>query len=136
MNIGNKSTFYNEIYRVLKSGGQFVFHDIFQGLDEPLQYPVPWAENETMSFLARATDMRLIMEQNLLAKSQWIERTNESIAFFEEVLKKASTAGPSTIGIHLLMGDNSIEKLKNYLDNLKKGLVKVFMGLACKQGTA
>lgn len=132
MNIESKSNFYREICRVLKPGGRFIFHDIFYSNGQSLQYPVPWAENETMSFLATATDMRLIMEQSLLKTDCWIEKTTESITFFDGVLKKISAEGPPPIGIHLLMGENAAEKLNNYLDNLKKGLVTVFMGTAHK----
>jgi SAM-dependent methyltransferase len=133
MNIENKKAFYSEIARVLKSGGRFVYHDVFRGSSEPLNYPVPWADNENISFLANATDMRLIMEQSFLETDRWIEKTNESVVFFEGILGKIVAEGLPPLGIHLLMGDNSVEKLNNYLSNLKKGCVTVFMGSAYKR---
>ena len=51
MNIRDKAGFYGEIARVLKPGGQFAFHDIFQGEAGEVRFPVPWAGDASISFL-------------------------------------------------------------------------------------
>ena len=136
MNIENKNAFYGEISRVLKPGGRFLFHDVFRSSSESLHYPVPWAEDETISFLTTATDMRQIMEQESLEVARWIEKTDESIAFFQGVLRKVLADGLPPIGIHLLMEPNAIEKINNYLSNLTRGYACVFMGAAHKRSAA
>jgi ubiquinone/menaquinone biosynthesis C-methylase UbiE len=133
MNIEDKQGFYREISRVLKPGGHFLFHDVFRHSDELLQYPVPWAEDEKISFLADVSEVHSIIGQSALEVSQWIEKTSDSIAFFSQVMQKISADGPPPIGIHLLMGSNAAVKLRNYLDNLEKGRVCVVMGAAQKQ---
>jgi SAM-dependent methyltransferase len=51
MNIADKHAFYREIGRVTRSKGMLLFHDIFAGKGGPLHYPVPWAEESSISFL-------------------------------------------------------------------------------------
>lgn len=133
MNIEDKQGFYEEISRVLKPGGYFLFHDVFRSSNEPLQYPVPWAEDEKISFLADASEMRSVIGKAALEMNRWIEKTSDSIVFFNQVMQKLSADGPPPIGIHLLMGSNATVKLRNYLDNLEAGRVCVFMGVAQKQ---
>jgi ubiquinone/menaquinone biosynthesis C-methylase UbiE len=133
MNIEDKQRFYGEISRVLKPEGHFLFHDVFRSSDELLQYPVPWAEDEKMSFLADVPEVRSIIGQAALEVSQWMEKTSDSIAFFSQVMQKISAEGPSPVGIHLLMGSNAAVKLRNYLGNLEEGRVCVVMGVAQKQ---
>ena len=43
MNIEDKRRFYDEIFRVLKPGGRFVFQDIMSGPGGEIHLPVPWA---------------------------------------------------------------------------------------------
>ena len=58
MNIADKKRFLSEIARVLKVGGRFVFHDIFQGEGGEPHYPLPWADDPSISFLATAASMQ------------------------------------------------------------------------------
>ena len=136
MNIKNKQGFYGEISRVLKPGGRFLFHDVFRSSDEPLQYPVPWAEDERISFLTNVSEVRSIMKREVLEVSQWIEKTSDSVAFFSQLAQKISADSPPPIGMHLLMGSNAAVKINNFLGNLVKGHICVFMGTAHKQSAA
>ena len=95
-----------------------------------LDYPAPWAENESISVLATEAEARSIMEQVGLTIDQWILKNQESIQFFEDVSAKIELDGPPPIGIHLLMGDNAKDKLENYVRNLKEKRTSVAMGMA------
>ena len=44
MNVSDKEKFYSEIHRVLKKEGKLIFHDVFKGKNNPVLYPVPWAD--------------------------------------------------------------------------------------------
>ena len=52
MNVENKQKLYQEIYRVLKIGGQLLFYDVFKGKGDEIYYPVPWANDSSIDFLA------------------------------------------------------------------------------------
>jgi len=132
MNIADKHLFYSEIARVLKPGGRLLFHDIFRGPGDAPFYPVPWAEDESLSSLATESEARSTMEQVGLQIDHWIGKVQESRDFFKTVLARIEADGPPPIGIHLLMGDNAADKLKNYVQNITDQRVTVAMGMAHK----
>jgi len=133
MNIADKERFYSEIARVLKPGGRLLFHDVFRGNgDEPV-YPTPWAEDESISSLATATVARSNVEQAGLSIDHWIEKDRESVAFFEKVIARIEADGLPPVGLHLLMGKNARDKLKNYTRNIAENRVAVAMGMATRK---
>ena len=132
MNIADKNHFYSEIARVLKPSGRFLFHDVFRGIGDPPFYPVPWAEQESISFLATETDARAVIEDVGLSIEQWNVKVEESLKFFIKVIAKIEADDPPPLDIHLLMGDNAKEKLQNYIRNLTEDRTSVAMGLAHK----
>jgi len=133
MNIADKNRFYSEIARVLKPSGRLLFHDIFRGLGDPPFYPAPWAEDESISFLATETEARSIIEQVGLEIDQWIVKVQDSIEFFKRASARIEADGPPPIGIHLLMGDNAKDKLHNQVRNLTEDRVSVALGMAHKK---
>ena len=133
MNIADKKQFYAEIARVLKPGGRFVFHDVFRGSGDSPFYPLPWAEQESFSFLATEEEARVAIGQAGLAIDQWNVKIQESLEFFKIVITKIEADGPPPLGIHLLMGDNARDKLQNYIRNLSEDRTSVAMGLALKK---
>ncbi|MCG8605926.1 methyltransferase domain-containing protein [bacterium] len=72
MNIADKHRFYSEMTRVLKPDGRLLFHDIFRGLGDPPFYPVPWAEDESISALATEAEARSTIEGVGLEIMHWI----------------------------------------------------------------
>jgi ubiquinone/menaquinone biosynthesis C-methylase UbiE len=132
MNIADKHQFYSEIARALKPGGRFLFHDVFRGTGDSPFYPVPWAEKESISFLALEVDARAVIEDVGLSIEQWNVKVEESLEFFIKVIAKIEADGPPPLGIHLLMGDNEKDKLQNYIRNLSEDRTSVAMGLAHK----
>ena len=58
MNIADKSKLYSEMRRVSKVGGGLAFFDILAGPSQPIHFPVRWAEDQSVSFLATAQETR------------------------------------------------------------------------------
>lgn len=132
MNIADKNGFYSELARVLKPGGQLLFHDIFSGPAGSPRYPVPWAEDKSLSSLVSESEARMTMEKVDLKITHWQVKVKESIEFFQKVLTRTDADGPPPLGIHLLMGENAKEKLRNYYLNLLENRVTVALGGARK----
>lgn len=128
MNIEDKERFYAEIGRVLRPGGRLMFHDIFLGATASPWYPVPWAEDASISFLSTEKASQDHMQQAGLSIVHWEDKKAETLQFFELVFQRLNDAGPPPIGIHLLMGDNASEKLQNYVRNVTENRVTVAMG--------
>ena len=133
MNIADKNRFYSEIARVLKPGGRLLFHDIFLSAGDPPLYPTPWAEDESMSYLATETEARASIEQAGLGIDRWRVKVQESIEFLKRKTAQAKPDRPPPIGTHLLMGKNAKKKFKNYLRNLSEDRVIVALGMARKR---
>jgi ubiquinone/menaquinone biosynthesis C-methylase UbiE len=132
MNIADKRRFYSEIGRVLKPGGRFLFHDVFRSSKESPLFPTPWAEDASMSALETETEVRATIEQVGLEIDQWIGKVQESVKFFERVLTGIETKGLPPLGIHLILGDNAKDKLRNYARNLSENRMTVAVGKAHK----
>lgn len=63
MNIRDKARFYKEVSRVLKRDAVFGLYDIMQTGRGTLIYPMPWADDESTSFLATSDTVRQMLEQ-------------------------------------------------------------------------
>ena len=133
MNVFDKHRFYSEIARVLKPGGRFIFHDVFRGSGATPLYPVPWAEDESMSELATEAEARATIEQTRLKVDRWIGRIPESVKFFERVINRIAAKGLPPLGIHLILGDNAEEKMRNHARNLSENRLSVVVGVAHKK---
>ena len=131
MNIADKDKFYAEIARVLRLGGRLLFHDIFAGSGDP-EFPVPWAEDASISNLATEADARHSIERSGLAVTTWQNKVATSIDWFTATLARLESSGPPPVGIHLLMGESARIKLRNYLAGLKQGRLIVVLGIAEK----
>lgn len=125
MNVADKAGFYGELARVLRPGGQLVFHDILAGSEPDLHFPVPWAGEASISHLVDPETLRGLLDGLGLTALHWEDRTDESIAFFRTVLERVRDEGWMPVGLHLLMGDDAATKFGNVLRNLEEGRVRV-----------
>ena len=121
MNVEDKQAFYSEIARVLKSGGTFIYYDIFKKGDEDVAYPMPWANEAAISFLSPRGDIKDILEGLGFRKDSINDQTSEGIFFFDELLKKTAQQQAPKLGLSLLMGASTKTKIGNLLTALKEG---------------
>jgi len=133
MNIENKSKFYSEIKRVLIEEGIFIYYDIFSRNKQSITYPVPWANDESLSYLVTLTELDDLLSGSGFIKIQTKDQTNEAIKFFTELLNRQSKDGPSKMGLHLLI-ENAGEKIGNLLKNIKENKLELQSGIYQKNG--
>src|ERR1700736_1482494 len=74
MNIADRARLYDEIRRVLKSGGRFATFDVVLSSGEP-HFPVPWARTAATSFLLTAAATREAMEPAGFRALAWQDDT-------------------------------------------------------------
>ena len=129
MNIENKEKLYSEIHRVLKKDGRFIYYDIFSSGKGPLYFPVPWAENDSLSHLITPPDYDKLLSNIGFKEIQVKELTGMSIEFFKTTFEKISKEGPPKFGINFLMRESAAEKLKNVLRNLLDKNILVQSGI-------
>ncbi len=133
MNIIDKRRFYDEIERVLQPGGRFIFHDVFCTGSAPPLFPVPWAEDESVSAMVTEDQARAAIESAGLKVDQWTGKAQESVKFFERVISRIEARGHPPLGIHLILGDNAEDKLRNHARNLSENRLTVVVGSARKK---
>jgi ubiquinone/menaquinone biosynthesis C-methylase UbiE len=132
MNIKDKRKFFSEIYCVLKKGGKLVFHDVFNGNNGPVYYPVPWADDEAISFLLNRTEMEKLLESISFTISFIEDRTEISAEAFQKSVENIKRDGSPLLGLHLLMGENTMEKILNMSRNLVEKRVSVLQCICVK----
>ena len=133
MNIADKHAFYREIARVTRPGGMLLFHDIFAGEGGPPYYPVPWAEEPSISFLASPGEVRATLEELGFVIHEWVDKSEPSLQWIVTTLEKARVSGPPPMGTHLLMGDTARQKLDNVVRSLRDGRLAVYQARAEKR---
>jgi len=123
MNIADKNGLFAEIGRVIKPGGQMVVYDIMRTNEEPLDYPVAWASDETTSFVATAQDYRDALESNGFEVLEVASKPEVAIEFFEAIKARLAAGGPPPLGLHMLMGKEAPVKVGNMYANVQKGAI-------------
>jgi len=129
MNISDKPKFYSEIDRVLTDNGAFIYYDIFKKGDDKVDFPMPWANESKISFLEKTSKMESILNNLGLKKEQSTDQTENGIIFFEKLLKKISESGPPKLGLNVLMGASTKDKILNLLNGLKEGKICLQSGV-------
>lgn len=125
MNIENKSRLAEEVTRVLRSGGEFAFHEVFSASEDEIYFPVPWADTTESSFLARSDQFCVSLTQAGLEVLEWRDVTGPALETFQKAAKRLAKSGPPPLGLHLVMGESARAKSGNVGKNLSDGRVCV-----------
>jgi SAM-dependent methyltransferase len=129
MNISDKRKFYREIARVLKRGGRFAMYDVALLGEGPILFPVPWAREVGESHLATAAQMQTTILQSGFSRVDWNEITETALQSLQSAIADIQAAGPRRLGLHLLLGSEFLDMLRNFLANLEQRRCGVFRGV-------
>ena len=129
MNIPNKAALYSEISRVLKPGGNFIYYDIFKKNEGEINYPMPWASSEDLSFLFKEKQMHDILTQYGLKQKHSTDETIPGIEYKNSLLNKIKKFGPPTMGLNVLMGASTKDKIVNAFAHFKSGELEIKSGI-------
>lgn len=124
MNVAEKERFYNEIFRVLKPDGQLAFYDIFAD-GKPVILPTPWADDQSLNHLISHKEVYQLLIETGFDIEHWQDDTAGGLQWFQRKIEKAKQEGLPPLGLHLLIGDNAAEKMKNVARNLDENKIKL-----------
>lgn len=117
MNIADKKALYAELGRVLPTGGRLIYYDVL-GNEAPIHYPVPWAANDSLSFLVTSSQLHTLLSDAGFRRIQVTDETEKGILSFNNLFNRIAQQGLPALGLHLLMGDTAPAKLSNLRSNL------------------
>jgi len=133
MNIQHKLKFYSEIERVLNDSGALIYYDIFRKGSGDIHYPVPWADEPSVSFLNTTENMNDILERLCFKNLLTTDQTYKGILFLQGLFEKIKKYGPPKLGLNVLMGGSTKEKLGNILKGLEDGQIILQSGIYVKR---
>lgn len=132
MNIADKRTLLAECHRVLKPAGRLVMYEILAGRGGPIHFPVPWANQASISHLVE----RDALESGLETAGFRVDSTRDvsaaSTEWFANMVASNRAAEAPTLGLHVLVGPDMKEKALNLLKNLEEDRVRVIQLVATK----
>lgn len=127
MNIKEKKDLFKEFNRVLKPGALLLLHEVVQRTDDPIDLPVPWADNYDISFL-KTWDKMLKMCQNagfeLVHYSDKAEQAEKWWVKVKEVTEKF-LENPRPLGPHIIFGKNGRKFGKTMTSNIQTGRISI-----------
>lgn len=131
MNVEDKDRLYGEARRVLRPGGRLALHEVMTGRHIPVRFPVPWATDQTLSFLRPPAAVRELLTGDAFAELAWRDVTASTLATIMAPLPPGTErpAAPSPLGLHLLLGERCGEMQQNLVRNLAEGRVAVVQGV-------
>lgn len=124
MNIPAKDKMYAEARRVLKPGGIFAIYDVMKGEGGEVLFPVPWARDPSISYLATPTETRsLLGEAGFEVRNVW-DSTEEAQQFFEAMTAHMQQTGKPPVLWRTFLGDEFPEMARNQVRNITERRIR------------
>lgn len=121
MNVPDKAALCAEVHRVLRPGAAFGIYDVMRTGDGALVFPVPWAEDATVSAVATPETYRAALERAGFSVLDETDRGDFALDFLGRLRARLAVDGPPPLGLHLLMGANAPAKIANLVENVSAG---------------
>ncbi len=137
MNIDDKEKLCSEVGRVLRSNTLFGIYDVMRIGDSELAYPVPWATTAASSAVATPAQYRAALQAAGFSVVAERNRRDFALAFFDQLRARIAVAGrPPPLGLHILMGRNTPDKVQNMIENISNGRIAPVEVIARKASRA
>ncbi len=132
MNVADKLAWLQETYRVLKPGGRAVFYEVCGNKNSPLYFPVPWAQEDSMSFLVSPEAFRGFITSAGFEIALWSDKTALARDAFKDVQEPVGELELPELGVYLLVGQDIQTKGYNLRRNLDEDRVSLIQTVAVK----
>ena len=123
MNIEDKSRLFREVRRVLVPSGVFGIYDVMRLAPGDLHYPVPWTSSAEVSFVADAATYRQLLEAEGFEVLKERNRRDFALEVFAQMRARGAAGAPAPLGLHIVMGANAAQKVKNMIGDISAGLI-------------
>jgi len=132
MNVEDKLSWLTETYRVLKPGSRAILYEVCGHKNTPQYFPVPWAQDSSMSFLVPPEAFREVITSAGFEIAVWNDKTYLAQQAFAQV--KAPVGEPifPELGVYMLVGKDVSTKAYNLHRNLDEERVSLIETVAVK----
>lgn len=134
MNVEDKLGWLKEVYRVLKPGGRVVLYEVCGNRNTPVYFPVPWAQDSSMSFLVPPDEFRDVINSAGFTIETWNDKTDLAQKAFSQMTEPRDEPELPELGVHLLVGNDILTKAYNLHRNLDEERVSLIETVAVKPG--
>jgi ubiquinone/menaquinone biosynthesis C-methylase UbiE len=134
MNVEDKLGWLQEVYRVLKPGGRAVLYEVCGHKNTPVHFPVPWAQDSSMSFLVPPAEFRDVITAAGFEIEVWNDKTDLAQQAFSHMTEPKGEPDLPELGVHLLVGNDILTKAYNLHRNLDEERVSLIETVAVKPG--
>ena len=125
MNIADKPRLYSEARRVLRPGGRLALWEATAGAQQPLVFPVPWADVPERSHLITPDELATTLQDAGFALEVW----NDLTEFAVEAMHPIIEAPDDPLGLQLVVPDIKT-KVANLLKNARENRVRLIQAVA------
>jgi SAM-dependent methyltransferase len=132
MNVEDKLGWLKEVYRVLKPGGRAVLYEVCGSKVTPVYFPVPWAQDSSMSYLVPPESFQEIIIAAGFDIDVWNDKTDLAQKAFAHMTEPMSDTELPELGVHLLVGNDILTKAYNLHRNLDEERVSLIETVAIK----
>jgi MPBQ/MSBQ methyltransferase len=132
MNVEDKLSWLKETYRVIKPGGRAVLYEVCGNKNTPLHFPVPWAQDSSMSFLVPPALFRNVITSAGFDIEIWSDKTDLAQKAFADAKEPVGEPDLPILGVYLLAGEDIQAKAYNLHRNLDEERVSLIETVAVK----
>ena len=130
MNVEDKLGWLKETRRVLKPGGRAILYEVCGNRNDPLHFPVPWAQDGSMSFLVSPEAFREAVAAAGFAIEVWNDKTDLAQQAFAKAQKPSGEPTLPVLGVYMLVGNDIGTKAYNLHLNLDEERVSLIEAVA------
>ena len=120
MNVENRERFFSEIFRVLKKDTIFAFSEHGLGpIGNPI-FPLPWADDDKMSFLIKPELTIELLNKIGFKNISFLETGTKYMEGYKKSIKEKNASKKTILGMHVIGGPTMFDRQKNSMLCIKE----------------